>query len=42
MSEENHDDDSLIVAGLCFAGALAVLLIGVCIMLATALVSWLM
>ena len=38
---EHHDDDSMVVAGLCFAGALAVMLVGACVIAAAALVSWL-
>lgn len=38
MSKEITTDDSLVVAGLCFAGALAVLLVGACVVIAEAVV----
>lgn len=38
----DKDDDILVVAGFCFLGAIAVLLVGVCVIAAYVLVSWLM
>ena len=38
----DKDDDILVVAGFCFLGAIAVLLVGVCVIAGTVLVNWLM
>jgi hypothetical protein len=38
----DKDDDILVVAGFCFLGAIAVLLVGVCVIAAYVLLNWLM